>query len=61
MAGVVDNDSPGTVREKAEKNKECPEYGTAERHLNTVEEEKSFRVPWRIQPTSYWQYINEME
>lgn len=52
MAGVVDNDSPGTVREKAEKNKECPEYGTAERHLNTAEEEKSFRVPWRIQPTS---------
>lgn len=52
-AGVVDNDSPGTVREKVEKNKECPEYGTAERDLNTAEEEKSFRVPWRIQPASF--------
>lgn len=39
MAGVVYSDSPGIVPEKVEKNKECPEYGTAER------EEKSFRVP----------------
>lgn len=53
MAGVVDNDSPGAVLEKVEKNKECPEYGTAERDLSTAEEEKSFRVLWRIQPASF--------
>lgn len=53
MAGVVDSDSPETVREKVEKNKECPEYGTAERDLNTAEEEKLFRVPRRIQPVSF--------
>lgn len=45
MTGVVYNDSPGIVSEKVKKNKECPEYGTAEGDLNTTEEEKSFRVP----------------
>lgn len=53
MAGLVENDGSRTACKKVEKNKGCPEYGTAERDLNIMEEEELFTVPWRIHSASF--------
>lgn len=53
MAGLVENDGSRTACKKVEKNKGCPEYGTAERDLNIMEEEELFTVPWRINSASF--------